>query len=116
MMEVKLLLTLFMLSTPTFSVKYGDSRSDQDSFLKGDCSIQSCMNGTVAAALDESTSTVITFVARSEYDAATASFVLKFEHEYENSALKQILSFDVKLLSMDEGANQKCRLNVIAIR
>ena len=107
-MEVKLLLTLFMLSTPTFSVKYGDSRSDQDSFLKGDCSIQSCMNGTVATALDESTSTVLTFVTRSEYDAATASFVLKFEHEHENSALKQILSFDIKLLSMDEGANQKC--------
>ena len=111
-MEMKLLFTLLMLSTPTFSVNYGDNRSDQDGFLKGDCSIQSCMNGTVAAALDESSSTVLTFVARSEYDAAAASFALKFEHEYENSVFKRILHFDAKLLSMDEGVNQKCKLNL----
>lgn len=107
------LFALLVLSTPQLSLSLADNRSDQDDFVKGDCSIQSCKHGQVTAAFANNSSALVTFVARSEYDESKASFVLKFENDYENSAMKQVTPpFDVKLLRIGNGANQKRRSTI----
>ncbi len=100
---------LLLLSTAQLSLNLTDNRSDQDDFIvEGDCSIESCKNDqNIASIFAENTSPLVTFVATAKYNDNN---ILKFEYDYENSAMKQVTpSFDIKVLSVENEANQKCR-------
>ena len=107
-----LLVFLVLFSTSTSSA---DNRSHQDKLIPGDCSLQSCKHDPIVAALAEKSSVAVVFVARSEYEQSSATFALKFEVEYENSAMKQPMPLDIKLLTMDKGENQKSRLRLVLV-
>ena len=106
------LLTLLIVLTPVLSTKVTGNRSDQDGVaMEEDCSIQSCKSDVIAATFAENSSRIVTVTARTEYNESSSSFNLKFEHKNDNSATKEMdFTFDVKLLTMDEKADQKCRL------
>ena len=81
-----------------------DNGSDNDDFVKGDCSFQNCKSIALIAANTSPPSTFV-HVARSE------SFIFQFEHDDENAAMRQTTPyFDVLLLSSENGTHQKCRL------